>query len=174
MSKRVASVRWHHSPIQKHTQMHTLLFSPYLPAYTPNHHDSDCSSRRLLPRQRWPRFHQIIQMTSSSVCVYVRVHAWLYLLSAVSIALWAVCVYVHILELTKNIKALSYNKQKVCWTTAAAHVVDWVWLVLKQTRSGTRGTSRVSFNTGPSSVVLQADELQQRTYMLLCSSRRAT
>lgn len=53
---------------------HTLLFSPYLPSYTPNHYDSDCSSLRLPPRQSWPRFHQIIQMTSSSMCVFVHVH----------------------------------------------------------------------------------------------------
>lgn len=117
MSKRVASVRWHRSPIQKRTQMHTLLFSPYLPAYTPNHYDSDCSSRRLLPRQRWPRFHQIIQMTSSSVRVFVRVHARLYFISTVSIALSVVmCVCAHV-RAYKNILKKHYHTNK----KSAAH-----------------------------------------------------
>lgn len=60
------------------TNMHKLLFSSNpTPSDTPNHYDSDCSSLRLPRCQSWPRFQQIIKMTSSSVFVCGLMHTCL-------------------------------------------------------------------------------------------------
>lgn len=163
MRKRIASARWHTHPSPHYTGTHSS-FPPYLPSYTPNHYDSDCSSRRLPPRQRWPRFHQIIQMTSSSVCVYEQVHACLYFVSVVSIALFTVCAFVYFP------KRHHIQKKKVFWTIQTFSIRRHHTTHMQ---IGFRDTARVCVNTGSTSVVLRATELQQ-PYMLICISSDKT
>lgn len=104
-SKRIAFATQHPSLLQRNTKTHTPLFPPlYLPSYTANQYDSDCSSRWLPPRQRWPRFQQIIQMTSSRVFLCACACMVVFRQHSICCASCAVCAYVCVIVHLKAFK----------------------------------------------------------------------